>query len=144
MRQNKPAILLVEDDEIDIMSFERQVRKLRLDVPIRVARSALDALGILRVPPDVPGERPTDYIVLTDINMPGMSGHELIETIRRDPALRRTIVFVITSSSLATDVGRAYDSNVAGYIVKDSTGDRMREAVEMLQRFLGCVKCPAA
>ena len=50
MRQNKPAILLVEDDEIDIMSFERQVRKLRLDVPIRVARSALDGSGqVLRI-----------------------------------------------------------------------------------------------
>lgn len=142
MQNSQPTILLVEDDEIDIMSFERQARKLKLNVPVKVARSGSDALSILRSPADAAGERQADYIVLTDLNMPGMSGHELIEIIRRDEMLRRTIVFVITSSSLTTDVARAYDSNIAGYIVKDSSGLRMRQTVEMLQGFVGCVQPP--
>lgn len=137
------GILLVEDDEIDVMSFERHARKAGLRAPITVARSGTEALTILRsavlheegvVPP---------YVIVTDLNMPGLSGHELIETIRREQPLRRSTVFVVTSSNLSSDVARAYDNNVAGYVVKDSAGSRIGAVVEMLKHYLCCVRAPS-
>lgn len=75
MTTKEPAILLVDDDEIDIEGVIRTFRKARVTNPIVAAGDGKEALKILRKEEDIP--RP--YIILLDINMPRMNGLEFLE-----------------------------------------------------------------
>src|SRR5512134_3483188 len=97
----EPRILLVEDDEADVILFKRCCRKSGLEVRVDTARDGTEALDYLRGP-----DRPTGRIVIvTDLNMPRLTGHEFIETLRSDPGLASHIVFVLSTSSLPEDIG---------------------------------------
>lgn len=129
---NNVRILLVDDDESDIILFQRLCQRAELKRPITVASDAAEALKILKGHAEALAP-PGSYIVVTDINMPGMSGHDLIRAIRDDPALHQLVVFVVSTSDLEKDIQLAFDQNVAGYIVKDDEGVRLWAAVKMLR-----------
>ena len=134
-----PVLLLVEDDETDALFVRRCHLKQSRDTPLVIARDGEEALAILRG--DGRGERP--YVVVTDLNMPGMSGHELIEQIRADQVLRKTVVFVLSSSSLAGDIERAYEHNVAGYLSKKAPSDVLTRHIGMIFDYCSAVQLPA-
>jgi CheY-like chemotaxis protein len=122
---NKPlSLLLVEDDELDIEMFRRAAGKRGLDeVELRFASDGAAALEMLRTGSD--GDDGLQAIVVLDLNMPGMNGHEFLEELRMDTQLRRTIVFVLTSSDHQRDIGAAHDRNVAGYFLKSEINSFM-------------------
>lgn len=132
---HKPIrILLVEDEEADIVHFQRVSCKLGLDAEIVAARNGDAALAALRA--DADNRR---CVVVTDLNMPGPTGHELIEELRNDPRLATHAVFVLSSSSLEDDIDQAYRRHVAGYIVKDPMGERIEAGISMLERYARAV-----
>ena len=129
-------IALVEDERMDVRHFKRLVKKHELSNPLEVFENAETALAFLR---SAKYTSAAPVLVVTDINMPGMSGHEFIEEIRQDPDLASTVVFVVSTSDLESDIQRAYDSRIAGYIVKDATGAALDESVRMLRHYCGAV-----
>lgn len=133
-------IVFVEDEEMDVRHFQRLARKHGLSAPVRVFRRADDALSFLDQSVSKSGDR--RHVIVTDLNMPGTSGHELVETIRADPRMAESVVFVISTSDLATDMQRAYGNNVAGFIVKDPQGQSVSECVQMLKHFCNSVVLP--
>ena len=130
-----PRILLVEDEEADVVHFQRICRKQGLQAQIVVARNADAALETLRKSADEP-ER---YIVVTDLNMPGLTGHELIQEIRGDARLSDNVIFVLSTSDLSDDIKQAYSQHVAGYIIKDPRGERLEASIRMLAHYLDAV-----
>src|SRR5437879_6124904 len=111
-------ILLVEDDELDVMSIRRAFKKNNIVNPLYVARDGVEALAMLRGEPGalaIPDQR---QLILLDLNMPRMGGIEFLRELRADPALRATPVIVLTTSDEERDKVDAYNLNVAGYIVK--------------------------
>ncbi len=82
------------------------------------------------------------YIILLDINMPRMDGHEFLERLRNDEILHRSLVFVLTTSNAQDDIVRAYDQNVAGYVVKESPYDSFIETFEMVDKFSKLIVFP--
>lgn len=134
-------ILLVEDDEVDVMSVKRAFLELKIANPIHVASDGLQALDMLMGRAGHP-PFPRPCIVLLDLNMPRMGGLELLAEIRKSPELRRTIVFVMTTSDDEQDRVRAYDHNVAGYVLKHSPGRSFLDAVSMLDHFWRVVELP--
>jgi CheY-like chemotaxis protein len=135
------TILLVEDDEIEAEAVTRAFGRCRIANPIRYARDGLEALDILR---GTNGQTVLEgpYIILLDINMPRMNGLEFLDTIRADSHLKRAIVFMLTTSSADEDMTRAYEKNVAGYIVKNRAGDGFLKAVTMLDHYWRVVELP--
>lgn len=134
-------VLVVDDDEISVRAVYRALKKLKLVNPIRVAQDGVQALEILR------GESGEEqllppYIVLLDINMPRMNGHEFLAEIRDDPALHRALVFVLTTSDAPEDVMKAYDKNVSGYIVKDDIYQSFKNTLELVDLFSKVVVFP--
>lgn len=127
-------ILLVEDEEADVVHFQRVCRKQSLNAEIVVARSGDAALDLMRA--DRANNR---FLVVTDLNMPGLTGHEFIEEVRSDPRLSSHVIFVLSTSDLTDDIDRAYARHVAGYIVKDPMGERIESGIAMLQRYLDTV-----
>jgi CheY-like chemotaxis protein len=133
--------LVVEDDEVDIKALKRAFKELRLCNPIRFARDGIEALEILR------GENGQEklakpYLVLLDLNMPRMNGIEFLDEVREDPEHHSAIVFVMTTSSAEEDRIKAYDKNVAGYMLKSNAGDTFNKALSMLEHYWRVVEFP--
>ena len=135
------TILVVEDDKVDRMAIRRALRELRIANPVVEAAHGIEALDHLR------GENGREQIhapciVLLDLKMPRMGGIEFLEVIRSDPALRRTVVFVMTTSANEEDRMQAFDKNVAGYILKQRVGEEFLEAISMLEHYWRVVQLP--
>ena len=134
-------ILLVEDDEVDVMAIKRAFRELKIANPITEAKDGIEAFEILRgVNGHVPIPRP--LIILLDLNMPRMGGMEFLDELRKDPNLHRCVVFVMTTSADEQDRMRAYDKNVAGYVLKHDLSRSFLDAIAMLQHYWRVVELP--
>ena len=81
-------------------------------------------------------------IVLLDLNMPRMDGFQFLEELRGDPKLRRTVVFVLSTSARDQDRARAYDEQVAGYMVKSSVGPQFARLAEFMNHYAGTQNLP--
>lgn len=90
------TILLVDDDEVDAMAVLRAFKKHGISNPIVVAGDGLEAMEILRGDNGrEPLSRP--FLILLDLNMPRMDGWEFLDALRRDSALKGSLVYVLAS-----------------------------------------------
>jgi CheY-like chemotaxis protein len=135
------TILLVDDDKVDIMAVRRSFRELKIANPVVEAHNGIEALDRLR---GVNGHQkvPSPCLVLLDLNMPRMGGVEFLDKLRRDELLRSTLVFVMTTSRAEEDLARAYDMNVAGYVLKHRPGQSFLEAISMLEHYWRVIEFP--
>jgi CheY-like chemotaxis protein len=131
-------ILLVEDDEVDVMTVKRAFDRGHIANPLYVAGDGIEALEKLRSG-EIPPQR---RLVLLDLNMPRMNGIEFLKEIRKDPELCQTPVVVLTTSDMDRDKFAAYDLNIAGYLVKPVTFDRFCELVVTLNKYWTLVELP--
>lgn len=141
MRDHTVTILLVDDDTVDAMAVKRSFRELRIANPVIEARNGIEALQRLR------GQNghervPQPCLVLLDLNMPRMGGIEFLEELRRDQSLCRTLVFVMTTSAAEEDRMRAYEKNVAGYVLKHKPGQSFLDAISMLEFYWRVIEFP--
>lgn len=136
------TFLLVEDDEVDVMNVQRVMKRQGLSNPLLIANDGAEALSILRG--DDPAKpKPTKVIVLLDINMPRMNGHEFLKHLRDDKRLAPLVVFVLTSSNLERDLHQAYERHVAGYILKEDIDQGgLTQALCMLDQYWRVVELP--
>lgn len=135
------TIFLVEDDDVDVMAFQRALRELKIANPLVRARDGLEALEMLR---GENGRTPLShpYLILLDLNMPRMNGFEFLEELRKNPALHSSLVFVLTTSSAEEDRVRAYGHNVAGYVLKHAPGRSFLDAVSTLNHYWKILEFP--
>ncbi|TMQ06891.1 MAG: response regulator [Deltaproteobacteria bacterium] len=124
-------ILLVDDDEIDVMTVKRAFTKNKIGNQLFVANDGIQALELLRSD----GIPPSRRLVLLDLNMPRMNGIELLREIRADPDLCALTVIVLTTSNEDRDRVEAYQLNVAGYLLKPVTFHAFAEVMSMLNKY---------
>ncbi|RZJ39529.1 MAG: response regulator [Chryseobacterium sp.] len=110
----KPTILLIEDDELDIISVERSLKKIESEYELHTAYNGIEALRLLR--DENVGLSPA--VILLDINMPRMNGIEFLKVIREDEKLKDLKVFIMTTSSEMNDRAEAEKLGISGYIIK--------------------------
>ena len=127
-------ILLVEDNELDIVILKRGLKKLGMENSLVCAKDGIEALQILNNQPD-DQELQCPYVILLDINMPRMNGHEFLAELRASERLKHARVFVFTTSDSKKDVDLAYKNNVSGYIVKPNSSSELSNVLQSLQRF---------
>jgi CheY-like chemotaxis protein len=131
-------ILLVEDDEVDIMTVKRAFAKANISNPLYVARNGLEALELLRKD-DLPAKR---RLILLDINMPKMNGIELLRELRGDPKLQPISVVVLTTSNEERDRIEAFKLNVAGYLLKPVTFQQFAEVMSTINKYWALMEMP--
>lgn len=134
-------ILLVDDDDVAVESVIRSMKKFEVTFPIVPAEDGQVALDILR------GTHPTrkldgPYLVLLDLNMPNLNGFEFLEAVRQDPKLNRIIIFVLTTSGSDADKIKAYNENIAGYMVKNMVGPQFSRLFTLLNNYAETVAMP--
>lgn len=134
-------ILLVDDDDVDRELVVRGFQRSEIATTIVTAANGIEALDLLR---GSGGRAPLEapHVVLLDWNMPRMNGEEFLAELRADERLRRTVVFVFTTSSDPGDKLVASDHLVAGYVTKDNAGEDFSELVKMLDRYWSVVELP--
>jgi CheY-like chemotaxis protein len=141
MEDKQTSLLLVDDDEVDVMTVKRAFKKNNITSPLFVASNGLEALALLRSNemPLLPGQR---RLILLDLNMPKMGGIEFLRELRADPELRPLPVIVLTTSNEDKDKVEAYNLNVAGYIIKPVTFAKFVEAVGTLNKYWSLSEMP--
>ncbi|MEO6696787.1 MAG: response regulator [Gammaproteobacteria bacterium] len=109
---NKP-ILLVEDDQVDVMTVKRALKELHVTNPLVDLENGELALAYLR---DARNARPC--IILLDLNMPVMNGIEFLQAVKSDSELKRLPVVVLTTSEEQQDKVNSFNLGIAGYMAK--------------------------
>lgn len=106
-------ILLVDDNAADLL-LAREVFEEHADtVRVTTCRSGAEALERLRSP-----EYVLPDVVVLDINMPGLSGFQVLSEMKDDPALVKIPVVMLSTSSDPRDVQQAYTLHASSYLVK--------------------------
>ena len=113
MKITDKPILLVEDDQVDVMTVKRALKEIRVNNPIVNQENGDEALKFLRDPGN---ERPC--IILLDLNMPIMNGIEFLKIVKQDELLKRIPVVVLTTSEEQPDKIKSFNLGVAGYMAK--------------------------
>jgi CheY-like chemotaxis protein len=142
MEDRRLNILLVEDDELDVMNVQRAFKKNNVLNPLYTAGNGIEALEMLRgrgMGPPMPRVR---RLILLDLNMPKMGGIEFLKELRADPELHATTVVVLTTSDEERDKVKAYDLNVAGYILKPVTLAAFVEIMAALNKYWSVNELP--
>ncbi len=134
MSERHAGILLVEDNPNDAELTLHAMKRNRIANPIQVVRDGEEALDYLFGTGAFAGrdvfERPK--VVLLDLKLPKVNGHEVLQRIRGDARTRTIPVVVLTSSRQEQDIVRSYDLGVNSYIVKPVDFDQFTEAVRNL------------
>jgi CheY-like chemotaxis protein len=124
-------VMLVEDDEVDVMTVQRAFEKAQIQAPLFRAVDGVEALDLLRDPATPAARR----LVLLDLNLPRMNGIEFLRELRADEQLRRTTVVVLTTSDDERDKRDAFEMNVAGYLLKPVTFGSFVDLMSALDRY---------
>ncbi len=135
-------LLHVEDDDLCLMGLNRAFKAAKIANPISVAHDGFDALQKLRGR-NGHSRLPRPFLILLDLNMPRMDGIEFLTELRKDEDLKKSTVFVMTTSGLEVDKIKAYNLGVAGYILKSSPANAFAEATLLLNTYWRVVELPA-
>ncbi len=130
-------MFVVEDNELNMERIERYLRKLGASDLLVRARDGQDALDRIAglITKQMSGT--SSCVVLVDLNMPRVSGFELIDHIRDNEWLRHLPVYVCPTSDHERDVNDADERDVAGYIVKPITLEQVSGLVELVRSRVG-------
>ena len=115
-QENTVDILYVEDDLVDIEDVQRIFKKVKESCVIEIAYNGEEALNKLYGRGGEKKIRPK--VILLDINIPKLSGIELLKIIRQDPTLAFIEVFILTNAYTKEDKLTTRSLNVKGQIVK--------------------------
>jgi two-component system response regulator len=116
----KPVILLVDDDDDFLEIAERAIRREEVRALVQVVRNgdeALQFLGLAR-PEEAVGPPANLVAVFLDLDMPRVTGWDVLDRVRSDARTRELPVVVVSSSARREDVRRSYDLGANSYVVK--------------------------
>lgn len=119
-------VLLVEDDPDDQVLIRKSLRDSRLLNRVVVCSDGVEALECLATAEELP------QLVLLDINLPRMNGHELLRRVRAQERTRLLPVVILTSSREERDVREGYEAGCNSYVQKPVEFTELAEAVRQL------------
>jgi CheY-like chemotaxis protein len=128
------GLLVVEDNPSDVRLIREALQEVRAKVTITVARDGKEALDLLQSPQDQGAFLLPDLILL-DLNLPGIDGHEVLARLKQNQQTQKIPVIVFSSSRAESDVRRAYDLHANAYVRKPSTLEGLINAAKDLRRF---------
>jgi CheY-like chemotaxis protein len=125
-------ILLVEDDEADAAVTIRLLNLNRLNKDLVWANNGQDAIEALERK-NREGNSPN--LILLDINLPDISGIDLLIRIKENQLFREIPVVILTGSNEDQDIQKSYDLGASSYLVKPISNDAMKQVIKKLFSF---------
>ena len=130
------TIVLADDDPDDRALVGEALEEAGLNVDLRTVNDGPELLEYLRREGRYAGsDAPAADLVLLDLNMPRMSGHEVLEAMRADERLRATPVIVLSTSSRDDDVERSYAAGGNSFITKPASFPGLVDVMRALDKY---------
>jgi len=130
-------LLIIEDNPGDVVLAKEILSQVERPVSIRVAEDGETALSML--------DEHLPNMVLLDLNLPRISGQDVLRAIRENPKSHACPVIVFSTSDAERDVVAAYDGGANCYITKPVDLDRFFKVVRSIENFwLDVVRLPAS
>jgi two-component system response regulator len=127
-------ILLVEDNPADVVLTKEGLEQCKIANQLHVVQTGEEALAFLqRQEPYADAVRPD--LILLDLNLPRLSGRELLAQIKGPDHLKRIPVVVLTSSRAEEDVVRSYDLGANCYVSKPLTFAEYLKIIKAIEEF---------
>jgi CheY-like chemotaxis protein len=113
------VMLLVEDNPADVVFFTEALANAGVPVCLHAVDNGGDAMAFLRRQGQFVGAPLVDVVVL-DLNVPVLSGREVLQSMRADPALHLVPLVILTTSDSEADIVSLYTPGRCRYEVKTS------------------------
>ena len=127
-------VLLVDDDPEDIELTMEVMKMTNLTLNIDAAKDGIEALEYLEQAASKKNQELPDLILL-DLNMPRMNGHEVLERIKKHKDFMKIPVVILTTSKSETDIAGSYERGVSCYITKPVGLSEFQQVVEAINNF---------
>jgi len=136
------SIVMIEDDDGHARLIEKNIRRAGILNDICHFTDGTSALDYLFNHADGPALN-GPALVLLDLNLPDMSGTDILAKIKADATLRRTPVVVLTTTDDKIEIERCYDLGCNVYITKPVDYEGFAQAIRQLGLFLSVIQVPA-
>ncbi len=135
-------LLLVEDDPGDVVMTREALEDSKLLIKLHVVSNGEEAVAYLRN--EAPfGDAARPDLVLLDLNLPRLSGREVLEIVKADPGLLRIPIVILTTSESEEDVLRSYELHANAYVTKPVGFESFVSVVKQIDDFfLSIVRLP--
>jgi chemotaxis family two-component system response regulator Rcp1 len=142
MQYRPIEILLVEDNPGDVRLTEEIFKEAKISNTLHVVRDGIEALDFLRKKGGYKKKQRPDLILL-DLNLPRMDGHEVLKEVKADNDLRSIPIVILTISEAEKDILKAYTNHANCYINKPVKLNEFIEVMKSIEDFwLTIVKLP--
>jgi CheY-like chemotaxis protein len=140
---NAVSIVMIEDDDGHARLIERNIRRAGVNNEIIPFRDGTSALAFL-LGPDGSGEASArrHLLILLDLNLPDMTGIDILEKVKANPHTKRSPVVVLTTTDDSREVQRCYDLGANVYITKPVNYEGFANAIRQLGLFFSVIQVP--
>ena len=137
------TIVMVEDDEGHARLIEKNVRRAGVNNEIVPFTNGTSALAFL-FGPDGSGEVNIGrhLLILLDLNLPDMTGIDILEKLKTNQHTKRSPVVVLTTTDDAREIQRCYDLGANVYITKPVNSEGFANAIRQLGLFFSVIQVP--
>ena len=139
------TIIMIEDDEGHARLIERNIRRSGVSneiIPFSNGTAALDYL----LGSDGNGleHRGRALLILLDLNLPDMTGVEILRQLKENKHLKNAPVVVLTTTDDSQEIKRCYEFGCNVYIIKPVNYESFAHAIRQLGLFFSVIQVPAA
>jgi chemotaxis family two-component system response regulator Rcp1 len=127
-------VLLVEDNPGDVRLTQEAFRAVNPSVQLHVANDGMEGLAFLRHQGPFSNAPRPDFILL-DLDLPKMSGLEVLAQIKADPSLKTTPIFILSTSKEGLDIAMGYGSQANCFLRKPVNLDDYETLVQSINDF---------
>lgn len=144
-RPEAVKIVMIEDDEGHARLIEKNIRRAGVTNEMVSVATGAEALEYL-LGADGSGEvsRGQQILILLDLNLPDMSGLDILERVKGNEHTRRCMVIVLTTTDDPREIARCYDLGANVYVSKPMQYDKFVHAIQQLGMFVAVMKIPEA
>jgi len=144
LKESKLEILLVEDEPHDVFFVRRALEQIAQGHTLHSVANGEEAIAYLRGegPYAERGAFPCPNIILCDLKMPRMNGFEFLEWVRGHPECSVIPTVIISSSSIESDVRRAYQLGANAYMRKPTSLGELVKLIKVTYEYWGLCECP--
>jgi CheY-like chemotaxis protein len=139
------TIIMIEDDDGHARLIERNIRRSGVNNEIIPFSNGTDALTYL-FGNDLggPANRRQALLILLDLNLPDMSGTEILRQLKESKQFKSTPVVVLTTTDDAQEIKRCYELGCSVYITKPVNYENFANAIRQLGLFFSVIQVPPA